>query len=251
MAGHSKFKNIQFRKGAQDKKRSKLFSKLAKEITVAAKMGMPDPDHNPRLRAAIVAARGQSMPKDNIQRAMEKASAADSENYEEARYEGYGPGNVALIVEALTDNRNRTAGEVRTAFKKNGGSMGETNSVAFSFDRVGQVTYPAEIGSEDKVMEAAIEAGAQDVESSDDGHEIYSAPEDLNEVQKALEDTLGEPASAKLDWRPQVTVPVGEAEATQLFELLNVLDDCDDVQSVAANYDIDDEVLAKIEGERG
>lgn len=248
MAGHSKFKNIQFRKGAQDKKRAKLFSKLAKEITVAAKMGMPDPDHNPRLRAAIVAARGQSMPKDNIKRAMDKASSNDTENYEEARYEGYGPGNVALIVEALTDNRNRTAGEVRTAFKKNGGSMGETNSVSFNFERVGQIKYPTEIGSEDAVMEAAIEAGAQDVESSEDGHDIYSAPEDLNDVQKALEDALGEPLSSKLDWRPNVTVPVGAEDAAQLFELLDVLDDCDDVQYVAANFDIDDDVMASLEG---
>ncbi len=246
MAGHSKFKNIMFRKGAQDKKRAKLFSKLAKEITVAAKLGMPDPDHNPRLRAAISAARSQSMPKDNIKRAMDKGIGGDGENYEEARYEGYGPGNVALIVEALTDNRNRTAGSVRTAFNKGGGTMGETNSVAFNFDRVGQITYPVDIGGEDKVMEAAIEAGAEDVESNDVGHDIFCKPEDLNTVQKALEDSLGEPESARLDWRALNTVEVGEADAMKLFNLLDVLDDDDDVQRVAANYDIDDSILAKL-----
>lgn len=247
MAGHSKFKNIMFRKGAQDKKRAKLFSKLAKEITVAAKMGMPDPDHNPRLRSAIVAARAQSMPKDNIQRAMDKGIGGDGENYEEARYEGYGPGNVALIVEALTDNRNRTAGSVRTAFNKGGGAMGETNSVAFNFDRVGQITYPVDVGGEDKVMEAAIEAGADDVESNDVGHDIFCKPDDLNTVQKALEDTLGEPESARLDWRALNTVEVDEANALKLFNLLDVLDDDDDVQRVAANYEIDDAILAKLE----
>ncbi|NKB43792.1 MAG: YebC/PmpR family DNA-binding transcriptional regulator [Alphaproteobacteria bacterium] len=246
MAGHSKFKNIMFRKGAQDKKHAKLFSKLAKEITVAAKMGMPDPDHNPRLRSAIVAARGQSMPKDNIQRAMDKGIGGDGENYEEARYEGYGPGSVALIVEALTDNRNRTAGSVRTAFNKGGGAMGETNSVSFNFDRVGQITYPADAGSEDTVMEAAIEAGADDVESSDVGHDIFCKPDDLNTVQKALEESLGEPESARLDWRALNTVEVDEANAQKLFNLLDVLDDDDDVQRVAANYEIDDAILAKL-----
>jgi YebC/PmpR family DNA-binding regulatory protein len=248
MAGHSKFKNIQFRKGAQDKKRAKLFTKLAKEITVAAKMGMPDPDHNPRLRAAIVAARGQSMPKDNIQRAMDKAIGGDNENYEETRYEGYGPGNVALIVEALTDNRNRTAAEVRTAFNKNGGALGETNSVAYNFDRVGLVKYPADAGTEDKVIEAAIEAGADDVESSEDGHDIYCRPDDLNTVQKGLEEVLGEPESSRLDWRAQNTVEVDKTNAQKLFELLDVLDDNDDVQSVAANFEIDDDVLAQLGG---
>ena len=246
MAGHSKFKNIMFRKGAQDKKRAKLFSKLAKEITVAAKMGMPDPDHNPRLRSAITAARAQSMPKDNIQRAMDKGIGGDGENYEEARYEGYGPGNVALIVEALTDNRNRTAGSVRTAFNKGGGAMGETNTVAFNFDRVGQITYPVAVGGEDKVMEAAIEAGADDVESSDVGHDIFCKPEDLNTVQKALEGSLGEPESARLDWRALNTVEGNEADALKLFNLLDVLDDDDDVQRVAANYEIDDAILAKL-----
>ena len=246
MAGHSKFKNIMFRKGAQDKKRAKLFSKLAKEITVAAKLGMPDPDHNPRLRSAIVAARAQSMPKDNIQRAMEKAAGGDGENYEEARYEGYGPGNVALIVEALTDNRNRTAGEVRTAFTKNGGSLGASNSVAFNFERVGSIKYPASAGSEDAVMEAAIESGAQDVESSDDGHDIYCEPDNLHEVQKHLEKALGEPASARLDWRPLNTVDVSADRAPTLFNLLNALDDSDDVQHVAANFEIDDAVMAEL-----
>jgi YebC/PmpR family DNA-binding regulatory protein len=248
MAGHSKFKNIMFRKGAQDKKRAKLFSKLAKEITVAAKLGMPDPEHNPRLRSAIAAARAQSMPKDNIQRAMDKASGSDGENYEEARYEGYGPGNVALIVEALTDNRNRTASEVRTAFTKNGGSMGATNSVAFNFERVGQIKYAAAVGSEDQIMEAAIEAGAQDVESNEDGHDIYCQPDDLNDVQKSLEKTLGEPESARLNWRPLNTVDVSEANAQTLFNLLDALDNSDDVQHIAANFEIDDEVMARLGG---
>ncbi len=246
MAGHSKFKNIMFRKGAQDKKRSKLFTKLAKEITVSAKMGMPDPDHNPRLRAAIAAARAQSMPKDNIQRAIDKAIGSDSENYEETRYEGYGPGNVALIIEALTDNRNRTAAEVRTAFNKGGGTLGETNSVAFSFDRVGLVKYSADAGNEDGIMEAAILAGADDVESSEDGHDIYCDPNDLNVVQKALEDALGEPESARLDWRPQNTVELDKENAEKLFTLLEVLEDNDDVQNVAANYEIDDSILAEL-----
>ena len=248
MAGHSKFKNIMFRKGAQDKKRAKLFSKLAKEITVAAKLGMPDLDHNPRLRSAIAAARAQSMPKDNIQRAMDKASGGDEENYEEARYEGYGPGNVALIVEALTDNRNRTAAEVRTAFTKNGGTLGETNSVAFNFERVGLIKYPPDVGDEDRVMEAAIEAGAQDVDSRDDGHDIYCEPDDLHDVQKSLEELLGEPESGRLDWRPLNTVGVAEADASSLFDLLNALDDSDDVQHVAANFDIDDDVMARLSG---
>ena len=248
MAGHSKFKNIMFRKGAQDKKRSKLFTKLAKEITVSAKMGMPDPEHNPRLRAAMAAARQQSMPKDNIQRAMDKAIGGDGENYEEARYEGYGPGNVALIVEALTDNRNRTAGSVRTAFNKGGGAMGETNSVAFNFDRVGQIKYSADTGDEDKVLEAAIEAGADDVESSHDGHDIFCNPDDLNTVQKVLENVLGEPESARLDWRPLNTVELDKATAEKLFNLLDVLDDDDDVQRVAGNFEIDDATLAELGG---
>jgi len=247
MAGHSKFKNIMFRKGAQDKKRAKLFTKLAKEITVSAKLGMPDPDHNPRLRSAIAAARSQSMPKDNIQRAIDKASGTDGENYEDARYEGYGPGNVALIVEALTDNRNRTAAEVRSAFNKNGGNLGETNSVAFNFERVGLIKYPASAGSEDDIMEAAIEGGAQDVESSEDGHEIYCDPDDLSDVQKALEGALGEPDSARLDWRALNTVDVGEQDAQTLFNLLNALEDSDDVQHVAANFEIDDSVMAQLD----
>lgn len=248
MAGHSKFKNIMFRKGAQDKKRAKLFSKLAKEITVAAKLGMPDPEHNPRLRSAISAARAQSMPKDNIQRAMDKASGGNDENYEEARYEGYGPGNVALIVEALTDNRNRTASEVRTAFTKNGGSLGATNSVAYNFERVGLIKYPAAAGNEDQIMEAAIEAGAQDVDSNEDGHDIFCDPDDLNDVQKSLEGALGEPELARLDWRPMNKVDVAEADAQTLFNLLNALDDSDDVQHIAANFEIDDEVMARLGG---
>ncbi|MFL2770289.1 MAG: YebC/PmpR family DNA-binding transcriptional regulator [Rhodospirillaceae bacterium] len=246
MAGHSKFKNIMFRKGAQDKKRAKLFSKLAKEITVAAKLGMPDPEHNPRLRSAISAARAQSMPKDNIQRAMDKASGGDADNYEEARYEGYGPGKVALIIDALTDNRNRTASEVRTAFTKNGGSLGASNSVAFNFCRIGAIKYPSDVGSEDDIMEAAAEAGAQDVESTGDGHDIYCAPDDLHAVQKYLEMALGEPDSARLDWRPLNTVEVHADNAQSLFNLLNALDDNEDVQHVAANYEIDDAILSQL-----
>ncbi|MGB0696682.1 MAG: YebC/PmpR family DNA-binding transcriptional regulator [Rhodospirillaceae bacterium] len=247
MAGHSKFKNIMYRKGGQDAKRAKMFTKLAKEITVAAKTGAPDPDANPRLRAAIQAAKSQSMPKDNIERALARAtSGADADTLEEMRYEGYGPGNVALIVECLTDNRNRTAAEVRAAFNKNGGSMGETNSVAFNFTRVGLVHYPVEAGEADPVLEAAIEAGADDVESSEDGHDIYCAPDDLNTVSSALEAGLGEPEFARLDWRPNLTVPVDADNAKTLLKLLDVLDDNDDVQRVAANYEIDDAVMESL-----
>ena len=210
MAGHSKFKNIMHRKGAQDKKRSAMFSKLSREITVAAKMGMPDPDMNPRLRLAVNAAKAQSMPKDNIQRAIDKAAAAGGENYEEIRYEGYGPGGVALIVEALTDNRNRTATNVRTAFAKNGGNLGASGAVSHGFDRMGLIEYPAAVGDEEKVLEAAIEAGAEDVESSEDGHTIWTAMDMLHEVAKALETTLGEAENAKLAWKPQTTVDVDE-----------------------------------------
>ena len=248
MAGHSQFKNIMHRKGAMDAKRAKIFTKLAREITVAAKLGMPDPAHNPRLRAAIAAAKSESMPKDNIQRAITKATGGDTENFEETRYEGYGPGNVALIVEALTDNRNRTAAEMRTLFNKNGGSLGEVNSVAFNFQRVGYVQYKADAGSEDKVMEAAIEAGADDVVSGEGGHDIYCAPDDLNTVQKQLEGSLGEPETARLDWRPTVSVDVDESNAESLMNLLNALDDNDDVQRVAANYEMSDEVMARFGG---
>jgi len=246
MAGHSKFKNIMHRKGAQDKKRSGAFSKLSREITVAAKMGMPDPDMNPRLRAAVNAAKAQSMPKDNIQRAIDKASRGDAENYEEVRYEGYGPGGVAIIVEALTDNRNRTATNVRTAFSKNGGNLGASGAVSHGFERVGLIEYPTKVGDEDKVLEAAIEAGAQDVESSDDGHSIWTDMDSLHEVAKALESVLGEAENVKLAWTPNLTVEVSEDEAGTLFKLIDMLDDDDDVQTVWGNYEVSDAVMEKL-----
>ncbi|MBB4640882.1 YebC/PmpR family DNA-binding transcriptional regulator [Rhizorhapis suberifaciens] len=246
MAGHSKFKNIMHRKGAQDKKRSAMFSKLSREITVAAKMGMPDPDMNPRLRLAVNAAKAQSMPKDNIQRAIDKASQAGGEDYEEIRYEGFGPGGVALIVEALTDNRNRTATNVRTAFSKNGGNLGASGAVSHGFDRLGLITYPAKAGDPDKVFEAALEAGAEDVASNDDEHEIWTAQDMLHEVAKALEPVLGEAEGAKLAWKPQTMVDVDEAAAQSLFKLIDALDDDDDVQTVWGNYEVADEVMEKL-----
>ena len=247
MAGHSKFKNIMHRKGAQDAKRARIFTKLGREITVAAKLGMADPDHNPRLRAAVSAARAQQMPKDNIERAIKRALGNDAENYEEIRYEGFGPGGVALIVEALTDNRNRTASDVRAIFSKNGGNMGASGAVSHQFDRVGLITYPASAGSAEAVFEAALEAGAEDVASSEDGHEIYTAMEALHEVAKALEVKLGEPETAKLDWRAQLVVSLGEDDARQLMKLIDALDDNDDVQSVSGNYDVPDEVMAALD----
>ncbi len=246
MAGHSKFKNIMYRKGAQDKKRSALFSKLSREITVAAKMGLPDPEANARLRAAVIAARAQSMPKDNIQRAIDKASGSDAENYEEIRYEGFGPGGVALIIEALTDNRNRTATNVRTAVSKNGGNLGAPGAVSHGFDRLGLISYAAKAGDADSVFEAALEAGAEDVTSTEDGHEIWTAVESLHEVAKAIEPALGEADGVKLAWRPQTMVTVGEGEAATLFKLLDALDDDDDVQTVWGNYDIPDAVMEKL-----
>ncbi|MCO6185073.1 YebC/PmpR family DNA-binding transcriptional regulator [Rhizobium sp. L1K21] len=246
MAGHSQFKNIMHRKGRQDAVRSKLFSKLAREITVAAKMGTPDPDMNPRLRLAIQNAKSQSMPKDNIERAIKKAAGGDAENYDEVRYEGYGPGGVAVIVEALTDNRNRTASNVRTIFTKAGGALGETGSVSFSFDRVGEITYKPEAGDADAMMEAAIEAGAEDVESSEDAHVIYCAFEDTNDVATALEATLGEPDSVKTIWKPQNTVPVDEEKAESLMRLIGNLEDDDDVQNVYSNFEVSDEIMAKL-----
>jgi YebC/PmpR family DNA-binding regulatory protein len=246
MAGHSQFKNIMHRKGRQDAVRSKLFSKLAREITVAAKTGMPDPDMNARLRLAVQNAKAQSMPKDNIERAIKKAAGADGENYDEVRYEGYGPGGVAVIVEALTDNRNRTASNVRSTFTKAGGALGETGSVSFSFDRVGEIVYKPEVGDEDAVMEAAIEAGADDVESSEDGHTIYCAFEDIGEVSKALESVLGEAESVKAVWKPQNTIPVDEEKAQSLMKLIDNLEDDDDVQNVYSNFEISDEVMAKL-----
>jgi YebC/PmpR family DNA-binding regulatory protein len=246
MAGHSKFKNIMHRKGAQDKKRSAMFSKLSREITVAAKMGTPDPDMNPRLRAAVLAAKAQSMPKDNIQRAIDKSSMGDAENYEDIRYEGFGPGGVSLIVEALTDNRNRTATNVRTAFAKNGGNLGASGSVSHGFDRMGLITYPAKAGSADDVFEAATDAGADDVESDEDGHQIWTAQDSLHEVAKALEKSLGEPESSKLAWRPQTPVDVGEDNAPLLMKLIDTLEEDDDIQTVWGNYQVSDEVMEKL-----
>ena len=246
MAGHSKFKNIMHRKGAQDKKRSAMFSKLSREITVAAKMGTPDPDMNPRLRLAVNNARAASMPKDNIQRAIDKAKAGEGDDYEEIRYEGYGPGGVALIVEALTDNRNRTATNVRTAFSKNGGNMAASGAVSHGFERKGMIDYPASTGSEDKVLEAAIEAGADDVESDADGHTIWTDMEALHEVAKALEASLGTPESVKLGWKPNLTVDVGEGDADTLMKLVDALEDDDDVQMVWGNYEVSDEVMEKL-----
>jgi YebC/PmpR family DNA-binding regulatory protein len=246
MAGHSKFKNIMYRKGAQDKKRSALFSKLSREITVAAKMGLPDPEANARLRAAVIAARAQSMPKENIQRSIDKASGGDAENYEEIRYEGFGPGGVALIVEALTDNRNRTATNVRTIFSKNGGNLGASGSVSHGFERLGLIEYPGSAGDADKVLEAAIEAGADDVESDDEGHRIWTSVENLHEVAKALEPMLGEAESAKLAWRPSTEVEVRGEDAQQLLKLMDALEDDDDVQTVWGNEKVPDEELANL-----
>jgi YebC/PmpR family DNA-binding regulatory protein len=246
MAGHSKFKNIMYRKGAQDKKRSALFSKLSREITVAAKMGLPDPEANSRLRAAVIAARAQSMPKDNIQRAIDKASGSDAENYEEMRYEGFGPGGVALIVEALTDNRNRTATNMRTIFSKNGGNLGASGSVSHGFERLGLIEYPADAGDDEKVLEAAIEAGAEDVESDEDGHRIWTNVESLHEVAKALEPMLGEAESAKLAWKPSTEVEVRGEDAQKLANLMEALDEDDDVQTVWGNEKIPDEELERL-----
>ncbi|MEP0232153.1 YebC/PmpR family DNA-binding transcriptional regulator [Roseibium sp.] len=246
MAGHSKFKNIMHRKGRQDAVRSKMFSKLSKEITVAAKMGDPDPDANPRLRLAVNNAKAQSMPKDNIQRAINKSQAGDAESYEEIRYEGYGPAGVAVVVEALTDNRNRSASNVRSYFTKCGGSLGETGSVSFMFDRVGEIVYKPEAGEADAVLEAAIEAGAEDVQSDENGHTIYTAFEDLNEVGKALEDALGEADSTKIIWKPQNLTPVDGDKAQTLMKLIDMLEDDDDVQNVFSNFDIDDETMASL-----
>ncbi len=243
MAGHSKWANIQHRKGRQDAARSKLFSKLSKEITVAAKMGDPDPEKNPRLRLAVKEAKSSSVPKDVIDRAIKKSLGGEGEDYEEIRYEGYGPNGVAVIVEAMTDNRNRTASNVRSTFSKNGGNLGETGSVAFMFDRKGEIVYPASVGDADAVMEAAIEAGAEDVESGEDGHVIYCADTDLAEVSTALEAALGESESTKLIWKPQTTTELGLEDAQKLMKLIETLEDDDDVQRVTANFEISDEVM--------
>lgn len=246
MAGHSQFKNIMYRKGAQDAKRSKLFSKLSKEITVAAKAGGSDPDGNPRLRLAIQNARAQSMPKDNIERAIKKSEGGDDDNYEEIRYEGYGPGGVAVIVEALTDNRNRTASSVRSSFSKNGGSLGETGSVSFMFDRVGEIIYPVEVSDGEHVLEAAIDAGAEDVQSDEGGHIVICAFEDLGDVAKSLEATLGIAESIKAIWKAQTLTPLDEEKAQTLLKLIGVLEDDDDVQNIYSNFEIDDAMMAKL-----
>jgi len=246
MAGHSKWANIQHRKGRQDAVRSKLFSKLSKEITVAAKMGDPDPDKNPRLRLAVREAKSLSMPKDNIERAIKKSEMGDAANYEEIRYEGYGPGGTAIIVEALTDNKNRTASTVRSTFTKNGGNLGETGSVGFMFDRIGAIKYKTDVGDADTVMEAAIMAGADDVESDDDGHLITCDGAELNSVSTALEEDLGEAETAKLVWRPNISSEVNEDQARTLMKLIEALEDDDDVQIVTANFEMSDEVMEAI-----
>lgn len=246
MAGHSQFKNIMHRKGRQDAARSKIFSKLSKEITVAAKMGGTDINSNPRLRLAVQNAKAQSMPKDNIQRAINKSQAGDGDNYEEIRYEGYGPAGVALIVEVLTDNRNRSASNVRSYFSKCGGAMGETGSVSFMFDRIGEIVYPASAGSADAILEAAIEAGADDVQSDAATHVIACAFESLGEVSKALEATLGEAETVKIVWKPQTLTPVDAEKAQTVLKLIGLLEDDDDVQNVYSNFDVDEETLARL-----
>ena len=246
MAGHSKFKNIMHRKGRADAARSKLFSKLSREITVAAKTGLPDPSMNPRLRLAVNNAKAESLPKDVIERAIKKGQGGDAESYDEIRYEGFGPGGVGVIVEALTDNKNRAAANVRSIFAKNGGALGETGSVSFNFDRMGQITYPASAGSEDAVMEAAIEAGAEDVESDEESHVIWTAFEDMTAVIDALTGTLGDPKTTAITWRPKMLVPVEGDTVATIMKLIDTLDDEDDVQNVYANFDISDEDLAKL-----
>jgi len=247
MAGHSQFKNIMYRKGAQDKKRAKVFTKIIRELTTAARTGLADPNANPRLRAAVIAARQANMPKDTVERAIKRgAGGEDAENYEEVRYEGYGPGGVALIVEALTDNRNRTASDVRAALTKAGGSLGETNSVSFLFDRRGQVSYPAAAASGEAMFEAAVEAGADDVESGEEEHLVLCAPEALNAVRDALEGRFGPAAAARLVWRPKTLTPVGDETAEALFKLLETLEDSDDVQNVFANFEVSEDVMARL-----
>jgi YebC/PmpR family DNA-binding regulatory protein len=246
MAGHSQFKNIMHKKGRADKARSKLFGKLAREITVAAKLGMPDPAFNPRLRAAIIAARAENMPKDNIERAVKKASGSDTESYDAIRYEGYAPGGVAVIVEALTDNHNRTAGEVRAIFAKNGGNLASTGAVSFMFDHVGVVEYDAKAASADAMLEAAIEAGAEDVASDDSGHQIFTTSETLNGVAKALETKFGEPRKAALLWKPQNTVAVDDDAGEKILKMIEALDDSEDVQNVYANFEVSDALVQKM-----
>jgi YebC/PmpR family DNA-binding regulatory protein len=246
LAGHSQFKNIMHRKGRQDAVRSKVFGKLSREITVAAKLGLPDPAMNPRLRAAILAARAESMPKDNIDRAIKKATGGDADNYEEIRYEGYGPGGVAVIVEVLTDNRNRSASDVRSSFTKAGGNLAETGAVSFMFDHVGVVEFDAKVASADAMLEAAIDAGAEDVQSGENGHEVYTTHDSLREVAKALEAKFGEPRKAAFTWKPQNTVPVDDEQGEKLLKLIDILNDLDDVQNVFANFEVSDALVAKM-----
>lgn len=247
MAGHSQFKNIMYRKGAQDKKRAKIFTKLIRELTSAARSGLPDPATNPRLRAAVLAARAANMPKDTVERAIKRgAGGGDGESYDEVRYEGYGPGGVAVVVEGLTDNRNRTASDVRAAFTKAGGNLGETNSVSFLFDHLGQVNYPAATATAEAMFEAAVEAGADDVEGNEEEHLILCAPEQLNAVRDALDKRFGPPSAARVVWKPKTLVPVEGETAEALFKLLEALEDSDDVQTVFANFDVSDDVLARL-----
>jgi YebC/PmpR family DNA-binding regulatory protein len=246
MAGHSQFKNIMHRKGRVDAVRSKVFSKLAREITVAAKMGMPDPNFNPRLRAAILAARAENMPKDNIERAIKKSQGGDAENYDEIRYEGYGPGGAAVIVEAMTDNRNRTASDIRSVFTKAGGNLAETGAVAFMFDHVGVVEFDAKAGDADTMLEAAIEAGAEDVESDENGHIVYCEQSALGEVTKALEARFGEPRKSALVWKPQNAVAVDDEAGEKLIRLVESLEDHDDVQNVYGNFELSEGLMAKM-----
>ncbi len=248
MAGHSQFKNIMHKKGKQDAIRSKLFSKLAREITVAAKMGLPDPAMNARLRAAVIDARAENMPKDNIERAIKKAAGADGENYDEVRYEGYAPGGVAIIVEALTDNRNRTAGEIRSNFTKAGGALAETGAVSFMFDRVGLVLFDKSVATDDAMLEAAIEAGADDVVSGPDGHEVITSVETLREAQKALETKFGEPRKASIVWRPHNTIAVDDELGEKILRLVSALEENDDVQTVYANFEVSDALIARLQG---
>jgi YebC/PmpR family DNA-binding regulatory protein len=248
MAGHSQFKNIMHKKGKQDAIRSKLFSKLAREITVAAKLGLPDPAMNARLRAAVISARAENMPKDNIERAIKKASSADAENYDEVRYEGYAPGGVAVIIEALTDNRNRTAGEVRSYFTKSGGALAETGAVSFMFDHVGLIEFDAKVGNEEDMLEAAIDAGADDVRSDENGHEIITSMEALRSVAQTLEAKFGEPRKAVLGWKPQNTIQVDDEAGEKILKLIDTLEENDDVQTVYANFEVSDALVAKLGG---
>jgi len=247
MAGHSQFKNIMYRKGAQDKKRAKVFTKIIRELTTAARTGLPDPAANPRLRAAVLAARQANMPRDTVERAIKRGSGGEAgEAYEEVRYEGYGPGGVAVIIEALTDNRNRTASEVRAAFAKAGGALGETNSVSFMFDRVGEIAYPATAASADDMFEAVLDAGAENVESDAEQHLVSCAPEDLNAVRDALENRFGPADSVRFVWRAKTNAPIGEETAATLFKLLETLEDSDDVQNVFANFEVAEDVIARL-----